>query len=364
MQSSYITHPEGYCYLNETNEELNFINLIDYFIKKGFIKDRHIQEQVKKLKSFCQHDKDHKKWHFSFIDYSVYSSKSIHEFDEKTFDEIAKNFETLKEVEQLSKNLIEVLSTKSMKEAMKNLTNEEFKSYLNEYQAREFFDKKEVILRKKISEEQNISMYSAALYREVDALMKPIRQEYFLMPVMKCHTDYKKALKTNLTSVVEHWGEVLNEDGRPKNVETNSATEHFKEATSYAIFCENYSGVGYWFQKSFSLVPLKEARLFESEKDALSEMERHKLKGAIVAVNVKFINITQTIGKIDLSDLEVVVAHQEKEHIEQMDTIESLANKLLALTQNQEKYKTLTQNLNQILAPSETHLTQPKKQKI
>lgn len=97
---------------------------------------------------------------------------------------------------------------------------------------------------------------------------------------------------------------------------------------------------------------------------ALDQMKKYGLNGVVVEIDVNFMKIVNHVGSsIDLRHLDTVVAHQEKTQLENRDTAQSLAAKLLDFVQDND---TLVKQLKEIIEPTyqSTPIHQKKCRKI
>jgi hypothetical protein len=359
MNNLYIKHPSGYCYLSKNNKELYFLSFINYFIEKKMITDENIIAQCDEIKKLCHYNNVLKVFMFNYIDYWVEAQKSIRNNNNNiTFEHVEKNYHNLVKCHELSTSLISHLKT--MDKEIKAITNLEFDAYLDSKEARgAFFDKKERYFFDKLNNEDTLNYWEKN--KKVGELLSVVKQEYPNMTVMKTQTDFKSALKFNLQELVDKWEMVLSKQGRILQTETNSATDHFKKSLSYAIFCEVGSNTGYFQQKlwgSLKISALNNAKIFTSIDEAKDEMKKNSLKGAIVAIDVNFKEIVHQVGKINLSDLETVVAYHEKEMLEDKKDAKTLAKELLALISDNENLSSLNEELEKMV---NTELVEPKK---
>lgn len=365
MQNYFIKHSNGgYCYFRNEEHMMTFISFLDYLVEQNIIQDSTTLENLAKLKSFCEHYDYYNI--LTLRNYSVYDSKSINDdTDDDSFENIQKDYLKLVQINELVHNLTSVL--KKHKQVVINITNADFKKYLYDSAKDHYIARKEQYYSNKYNKElsvQNMGYYAriTEVEKKVASIIEKLNKEYDLTPVVKTHPEYKKPFDINFDELLTKWQEILNEKGEPREIEGNTATDHFQKCTNYAIFTEDSEKqTGYWYQSRCILVPINEARLFTSKEAAQDQMKKYKLKGAIVEIDVNFNKVVSTIGNVDLSHLDTVVAHQEKEHIEQMDTKESLTQKLLALIDNNDPLKTQLENL---LIPQEVAVVAKQRKKI
>lgn len=367
MQNYFIKHPDGgFCYFNEHTYNLHFLTFLDYLINKNMIQDSSVIETLNKVKSFCKYDKGYKFFYIPIKTYEVDDIKTIQEESpEHSFEQIKASYLKLVEVNHLLNDLSKVMALHE--KIISTITNKDFEAYVPIDVKKEYFSKKEKYYTSKAKKEYRGNENNKLTYNEyykwienkVQTFLKPLEEGYDTTPVIKTHADYKKPFNVTFDDLVESWQEVLDSNGNPHQIEANSAIEHFQQSKNYAVFCENSNNEqGYCAQGTILLVPINEAQLFISEQDAQEYIDLLNIQGAIVEVDVNFTKIVKTIGKVDLSNLDTVVAHQEKEHIEQMETKESLAQKLLNFMDDDDPMKS---QLEQILTKKEVQIAKPRK---
>lgn len=362
MNDTYIKHPNGgYCYFHYEKKELSFLSLVDYFIKKGVITDEKIRSDFLKMKVLCKNSE------FNYVYYSVYSQKSIHNKNrDYPFDLIEKNYQKILKTHELAKSLIQVLM--GLKKEIKAITNLEFEEYLPT--KKRVFDEKEYYFDNKFEREakkiKGLGYYAVREYvkDKTRSALEQFKNDYDGLSVITCHKEFYSSLKLNLEDLVLYWEEVLDEHGKPIQIEHNSALDHFQHSTSYAIFYEKYNTTGYWYQKDYGLMSIREAKLFATQAAALDQMKKYNLNGVVVEIDVNFMKIVNHVGSsIDLRHLDTVIAHQEKTQLENRDTAQSLAAKLLDFVQDND---TLVKQLKEIIEPTyqSTPIHQKKSRKI
>lgn len=354
MKDIYIKHRNGYCYFTHEGIKLYLLTLTQFFVDCKIITDKTIKDNLRELKGYCEWNEYYGFHQFKYIHYQVMGTKSIHNPNESFgFDLIKEQYLKIFHVNELIHSLIDALKT--VEKQINSLTNSQFSKYLTDGIKRDYLSKKKEYYINKFYKKYEKELFAYALRDRVNGcveeVMNKIEKDYPNLSVIKCHSHYKKVLDSHLDDVINSWQEVLTLEGEPKEVEGNSATDHFKQSLAYALFCENhYNNTGYLYQFGSSLVPIHQARLFSSEKQAQAYISKNKLDAAIVEVDLKFMKVLKVVGKVDTTNLDAVVAYQEKEHIEKMETAQSLAKKLLSYVEGNE---VLTMELEKLLAPKE-----------
>lgn len=243
--------------------------------------------------------------------HAVALKNNSHETDRYSLSDIQNNFKKLQSLQAHYKTILDFIN--QHKAELMNVLPKEIKKYVN------------------IEGQYNLICYSKKNYS---------KETYYTTSFFK-QVKIAEFLKNPFDKLIQNWEKVLDSNGTPKTIEDNNFYEKFNEKEGYALFCNargrdtNLNNSGFWGSTNSSLTDINQAKLFQNEAQA----ERYRKTGnfhdiAVVKVKVKFEEVVNRYGSIDVTPLEAAKAAQEKAYLDSLPTnleeIKSLATKLLS----------------------------------
>jgi hypothetical protein len=369
MQNFYIKADTSYCVLDAEEHKLGLVAIMDYLTQTGKISDIKVSNAIDSIRSFIT-NRAGGYW-FNFISFRKSATKNASQkTDVYSLVDVANNFKNLA-ILQSAMKILEASYKKNMS-LVDSITTEEFKKYFNydetaNYKASYYASSK--------MRNQSYSYHSKAReeYNNKQAAYVAEYLSKFPTYLIKNVLELNDFARNHYKTVYAAWKKVLNDDGSPKSVEEDGFIQRFNEKDGYALFLEeryrNEGNFGFWGSTNSSLTDINQAKLFQNLKQAHRYASSMRGKGvAIVKVNVKFEEVSQTIGQIDTSALEAAKSAQEKAYLDSLmnddNEVKSLAKKLLSACGESAKYEELKNHLNKLVEEKEEVIVAKKKNKI
>jgi hypothetical protein len=348
--SSYIKHPKGYCYFSQSDIALDILVVFKYLKDKNLIADEKVLQTYEKVLGEVSYEKDDYDYRnyqlkgcfykYSYMGYYVQAKIEINnENNNQSFQDIQTSFlktqalyEDLKVLFQYMKQQKHKLSTITTKEfskhynynkSKKNHAENQWNRHGNHYYNKNYEQQKQNFLEK-------------------TALEYP---EYKIMDIQEEFFNYDR-INREFKKIIKNYQLVLDSQGKPLMVEESSSIDQFNDGQCYAIFTtgegeeEDSILEGYLTQDGYSVDSLSNAKLFSSPSKAKQCMTREGLDGYICEVAMTFKQVERKIGNANISSLDGVISHQEKQKLESVQHSQELAEKLMeSLGENQASLK-------------------------
>lgn len=307
MQYIKDSQTQQYVYCKKSRQPIYLITLFEYLIQNNYIIDNELNTLIENIKRKCETSSLHnyisntviKHYHLSFLDYYLSNEKLLDDENAYFFkDKFKNNLHILNQHMQLFEQMIAF--TQKYNKIIAQITLGDLE--------RDFG----VDLLARISP-----------YRFNTNLLERYKKDDLVVDSLKSIFD------NPFTALENKWLNIINQEGDAFIVESTTDYELFNQVSKYAVFCEHRGVSGYAYEEDDELwyiVPLSQAQLFTTMKEAYEFIDRHDIEGVVCEIHLKFEQAMNPEHSFEKLDSVMIYSEQEK-----LDKQQSIQEKIQAL---------------------------------